>query len=173
MSIAACLLIYSLAVLVLGPPLLRSLTHTGFAPGLGVAAWLAAIGSVLLAWLGAGVLTIAQLFHLWGRGGIAVASCMARLRGAVAGHAWIGPQLILTTLVVLMSIGAVVAGARLVGSVSRMRARAHQHADAVRLVGHRAGLQDFVVVEAVKPAAYCVAGRPPASRGDQRGIEQN
>jgi hypothetical protein len=32
----------------------------------------------------------------------------------------------------------------------------------VRLVGHHTGEADVVMVEATKPAAYCVAGRPPA-----------
>jgi uncharacterized membrane protein len=43
-----------------------------------------------------------------------------------------------------------------------MRARARDHAQAVRLVGYRAAEADVVIVEAPKPAAYCVAGRPPA-----------
>ena len=48
MTIAAFLQLYSLPVIVTGPALLRRLTRTGHAPGLGVAALLTAITTVLI-----------------------------------------------------------------------------------------------------------------------------
>jgi beta-lactamase regulating signal transducer with metallopeptidase domain len=59
-----------------------------------------------------------------------------------------------------MTAAAAIGGAQLVRTVLRMRARAHDHARAVRLVGHRMDEANLVVVEAAQPAAYCVSGRP-------------
>jgi hypothetical protein len=42
----------------------------------------------------------------------------------------------------------VITGVRLAKAVLGMRARAHEHAHAVRLVGHRTGEVDVVMVEA-------------------------
>lgn len=162
MSVAACLLAYSVAVLVLGPPLLRSLTRSGFAPRLEVAAWLTAIGSVLLAWLAALTLSIAQAIRSGDQRRGIFESCMTRMLGIAAGDAGITPQIALLALVVSASVAAVVAGARLAATLTRMHARAREHADAVRIVGHHTGTDDVVVVDAAKPAAYAVSGRPPA-----------
>lgn len=162
MSVATCLLLYSVAVLLFGPPVLRSLTDRGFAPRLGVAAWLTTIGSVLVAWLAALALSIAQAIHFWHHRRAVVASCMNRLHDIAIGGAGIVPRILLAALVILVSVAVVAAGVRLVDTVARMRARAHEHADAVRLVGHRTGTQDVVVIEADKPAAYAVSGQPPA-----------
>jgi hypothetical protein len=161
-SIAACLLVYSLAVLTIGPRLLRSLTRSGLAPRLGVAAWLTAIGSVLLTWLLVVALSIAQVIRIWPHPAVIAASCVARLLGVAAGDSGIAPQIPLLALVVFASATAVVTGVRLARSMARMRAHAREHADAVRLVGLRTGAPDIVVIEAAKPAAYCVTGRPPA-----------
>lgn len=58
MTIAASLLIYSVAVIAFGPSLLRRLTRNGEAPRGGVAAWLIAISSVLITWVFAAVLVV-------------------------------------------------------------------------------------------------------------------
>ncbi len=156
-----CLVLYSLTVLLLGPPVLQSLTDRGFVPRLGVAAWLTAIGGVLVAWLVALVLSIAQAVRFWPHRRAVVASCMNQLHDVVVGGAGLVPQIVLIALVILVSAAAAVAGVRLVDTVARMRARAHEHADAVRLVGHRTDTQDIVVIEAAKPAVYAVSGQPP------------
>jgi Zn-dependent protease with chaperone function len=161
-SIAACLLVYSLAVLTIGPRLLRSLTRSGLAPRLGVAAWLTAISSVLLTWLLVVALSIAQVIRIWPHPAVMATSCVARLLGVAAGDSGIAPQIPLLALVVFASAAAVVTGVRLARSMARMRAHAREHAYAVRLVGLRTGAPDIVVIEAAKPAAYCVTGRPPA-----------
>jgi beta-lactamase regulating signal transducer with metallopeptidase domain len=161
-SVGVCLLVYSLAVLVLGPPSLQSLTYRGLAPRLGVSAWLTAIGSVLFAWLLALSLSIAQAVRFWDHRGVIVALCMARLHQVVVGGAGIAAQIVLLAIVVSASVAAVVAGVRLVKTVTRMRDRAHEHAGVARLVGRRTGARDVVVVEAAQPAAYAVSGRPPA-----------
>jgi beta-lactamase regulating signal transducer with metallopeptidase domain len=161
-SIAVCLVLYSLAVLVAGPPVLRRLTRYGHAPRLAVAAWLTAIGTVVLTWLAAAGIVIVQVSNHWKYPRILLATCLARLHGVLTDSAGIAPQVTLGVIVAAVALTATLAGARLARTVSRMRASAHEHAQAVRLVGHRTGDADVVVVEAAEPAAYCVSGRPPA-----------
>jgi Zn-dependent protease with chaperone function len=162
LSIAFCLLFYSLAVVVLGPPLLARLTRTGHAPRLGVAAWLTAIGSVLLTWVAAAVLVIVEAAGHWNYPGVLLASCLARLRGLVTGDAGITAQITLLVLAAAAALATAVTSVRVARTLMRMRARAHDHAHAVRLVGHRTGAHDVVIVDAAEPATYCVSGRPPA-----------
>jgi Zn-dependent protease with chaperone function len=163
-SIAVCLLLYSLAVLVAGPPLLRALTRYGHAPRFGVAAWLTAIGTVVLIWLAAAAIVIIDSASHWNYPRILMASCLVRLRGVltvVSDSAGLAPQVTLGAIVAAAALMSILAGARLARTISGMRVRAHEHAEAVRLVGRRTGDPDVVIVEATEPAAYCVSGRPP------------
>jgi Zn-dependent protease with chaperone function/uncharacterized membrane protein len=162
MTIALCLVLYTVAVLVAAPPLLRGLTSSGVAPRLGAAAWLTAIGTVLGSWLVAAVLVIAEVIRrgIHPRG--VTASCLARLQNAVGGGAGVASQIALVVIASAVAVAAVITGVRLVRAVLRMRASAHDHAQSVRLVGYPTGEADVVIVQAPKPAAYCVAGRPPA-----------
>lgn len=160
MSFAICLLLYSAAVLVVVPPLLAELTRLGHSPRLGVAAWLITIGTVLLSWIAAAGMILISLVTHWRYPRALVHSCIAWLHVLVDDSIGVAPitlGLIAATLVLLAAVACV----RLARTLARMRARAHAHAAAVRLVGHCSG-DAFVVVEAVAPAAYCVAGRPPA-----------
>jgi Zn-dependent protease with chaperone function len=158
-SIAICLLLYSLAVLVAGPPLLRALTRHGHAPRFGVAAWLTAIGTVVLTWLAAAGIVIVEMASHWNYPRLLVVSCLARLGGLVTDDAGIAPQVTLGAIVAA-ALMATLAGGRVARTVSRMRARAHKHAEAVRLVGRGTADPDVVIVEGAEPAAYCVSGRP-------------
>jgi Zn-dependent protease with chaperone function len=161
-SIAACLLLYSLVVLLLGPPLLRWLTDSGHAPHLGVAAWLTAIVSVLLSWVAALGFAVVEVVRRWDHPGPLIASCLAWLRGVVSGEAGIVPQIVVVGSAIAVGVAAAVATVRLMHAWRAMRCRAHQHAHDVRLVGHRTDDSDVVVIDAPRPAAYCVSGRPPA-----------
>jgi Zn-dependent protease with chaperone function len=158
-SIAACLVVYSFAVAVLGPPLLRRMTRGGDAPRLGVAGWLTAIGSVLVSWLAAASFLIADVASHWNQ---PLVSCLAMLGGVAMGDVGIAPQLLLLALSAIGAASAAVVVVRVTRSLARMRTSSHDHAQSVRLVGHRTDVEDVVVVEATKPAAYCVTGRPPA-----------
>ncbi|OCB23446.1 M56 family metallopeptidase [Mycobacterium intracellulare] len=165
MSIAVCLLLYSLVVLVAGPPLLRALTRHGHAPRFGVAAWLTAIATVVLIWLAvAGGVTVEVASH-WDYPRLVAASCLDRLRGVVAvvgESAGLTAQFTVGAIVVATALMTTFAGRRLARTISGMRVRAEEHAEAVRLVGRRTGDPDVVIVEAAEPAAYCVSGRPSA-----------
>jgi beta-lactamase regulating signal transducer with metallopeptidase domain len=158
-SVAVCLLLYSLTTLVAGPPLLRELTRHGHAPRFGVAAWLAAIASVLLSWLAAVGLILAEVAAHWDYPRALAASCLARLHGLMAENPRVATVL-LAVIVAALVLLVGVAGVRLTATVWRMRSRAREHAEAVRLVGRPSG-DAYVVVEAPEPAAYCVSGRPP------------
>jgi Zn-dependent protease with chaperone function len=161
-SIAACLLLYSFAVIVAGPPLLRRLTREGHSPRLGVAAWLSAISSVLISWLAAAGLVVFDAVRHWRYPAGAALCCLARLRSVMTGHAGIASQTALLVAASTAAAGAVVFGTRLVRTMIGLRARAHEHARAVRIVGHNSREHGVVVVDAEEPAAYCVSGRPPA-----------
>ena len=162
MSVASCLLLYSFAVIVAGPPLLRRLTRSGHAPRIGVAAWLTAIGSVLFTWIAAAVMTVVDAAGHWSQPGVLIASCLARVHAMAIGDAGIAPQIILLGAAAAAAAATAVIGVRLARALLRLRARAHEHARAVRMVGHRTHERDVVVLNAAKPAAYCVSGRPSA-----------
>jgi uncharacterized membrane protein/Zn-dependent protease with chaperone function len=161
-SVVVGLLLYSIAMLVAAPSLLRALTYSGNAPRLGVATWLSAIGTVVGSWLAtAGLITVEVISH-WAHPRTLAASCLARLQRTISGDAGIAPQITLVVIAAGAAVAAAITGVRLATAVLGMRARAHEHARAVRLVGHRTSEANVVVVEASKAAAYCVAGRPPA-----------
>jgi Zn-dependent protease with chaperone function len=161
-TVATCLLLYSLTVILVGPTLLGQLTESGDAPRFGVAAWLTAIGGVLLSWLAAAALTVVEVVRHWSYPTILLSSCLARLRGVVAGHAGFLPQFVLLVIAAVVALAAVVTSVRVARMTVNMRARAREHACAVRLVGRPTADADVVVLDAAKPAAYCVSGRPPA-----------
>jgi beta-lactamase regulating signal transducer with metallopeptidase domain len=161
-SVAACLLLFSFAVLAVGPPVLRRLTQTGDAPRLGVAAWMTAIASVLVSWAAATTFTLADVVHHWNHPGSALAHCLATLRGLAAGNAGTALQLGMLILVGLGAEAVTISAARLMRMLMRMRNQTHGHASAVRLVGRRQAGLDAVVIDAPEAAAYCIAGRPHA-----------
>jgi beta-lactamase regulating signal transducer with metallopeptidase domain len=161
-TVAVCLLLYSLVVLIAGPPVLRRLTLAGNAPQLGAAAWMTAIASVLLSWAAAMMLALADLAHHLNHPGAVIAGCLAMLRGLAAGNAGTALQIGLVVLVVFGAVAITTSAARLVRILARMRSRTHGHACAVRLVGRRLNGLDALVIDAAAPAAYCIAGRPHA-----------
>lgn len=162
MNAAACLLVYSLAVLILAPPALRRLTHGGHAPRLGVTAWLTAVLSVLFPWAAAVALTIAETVRRCHRDAGVMTACVSRLHTIAAGDAGFAPQIVLIGTVAAITGAALVIAVRLTKSVHLLRNNAREHAAAVRIVGQRTDVDGVVVVTAENPAAYCVAGSPPA-----------
>jgi len=157
MTIAACLLLYSLVVLWVGPPILRGLTRSGYSPSLGAAAWMTAIGSVLVSWLAAMTFTLADLVHHWNHSDSVLAHCLEILRDIAVGNAL---QLGLLLLDGLGVTAIAISATRLVRMLMRMRCQTHEHASDVRMVGRRLTGLDAVVIDAPEPVAYCIAGRP-------------
>jgi Zn-dependent protease with chaperone function len=163
MSIASCLLLYSFVVAVLGPRLLPRFTQAGVSPRLGVAAWLAAIGSVVASWTAAAVLLVGEVAQDANHPGqSALSTCFALLRQAASGQDGLLAQIGLIALTVLATTAVAGLIWRLGRSLLRIRAATHQHARMARLVGRRVSGRDAVVLDAPERVAYCVAGRPHA-----------
>ena len=162
MSVAACLLVYSVAVVVFGPRVLGFLTRGGQAPRCGVAAWLIAIGTVLLTWVTIAVLVILDVFAHWRQRGSFVESCFELLCDVAAGRAGSALQLMLLAGAAGVVGAVAVIGIRLVRTIGRLRTHAHGHAQAVRLVGRPTTERDVYMVDAAERTAYCVSGKPPA-----------
>ncbi|MDX5961867.1 M56 family metallopeptidase [Rhodococcus opacus] len=163
MSVAMCLLPYSVVVAVLGSPLLVRSTHGGIAPRLGVATWVAALASVVLSWAAAAVFLLLELVRTWNQPGWSVInSCFSGLRDLVSGRAGVAIQVGLLVLAVLAVLAVMVVVWRLGCRVLRMRSHTHGHAQRARIIGRRVAGLDALIVEAPERAAYCVAGRPHA-----------
>jgi beta-lactamase regulating signal transducer with metallopeptidase domain len=161
-SVAACLILYSAVVVVVGPPLLRALTRGGHAPRCGVAAWLTAITSVLLSWLTAAVLLVLDAIAHQGQHGSFVASCVELLCDLAAGEVGSAAQLMLFAGSAAVVAAVAVFGLRVARTIARLRAHAYGHAQAVRLVGRPTTERNVFVVDTPERTAYCVSGSPPA-----------
>jgi beta-lactamase regulating signal transducer with metallopeptidase domain len=161
MSVAACLLLYSFAVAVLAPRLLVRLTHAGVAPRLGVAAWLAAIGTVVGSWVVAAGFLVGELVRDWSQPGQTILStCFAQLRAVATGRYGVGVQIGLLALAGFAAVAVGLLVTRLGQSLLRARATTHEHARMARLAGRHDATLDAVVLDVPERAAYCVAGRP-------------
>jgi Zn-dependent protease with chaperone function len=162
MSLAVCLLAYSMVVTVLGPSLLASLTRAGAAPRLGVAAWLAMMGSVLAAWVAAAVLFVAQLVGSWDQIGRVLIGCVAGLRLIVIGGYGTALQVGLLLLAALSVAALAVLAARVSLALHRSRVHTAAHVQAARIAAGDSprGPGGALVIDSAQPAVYCLAGRP-------------
>ncbi|HEX7826853.1 MAG TPA: M56 family metallopeptidase, partial [Mycobacterium sp.] len=159
MTTALWLLVYGGVLTWLAPPLLTRLTRSGITPHMGIAAWLTAIAAALLAWIGAVALgAVAAVDGIKDSSAVTVCLKLFGLdeRAPLPGR--LGSVVLIVTAV---AISAVVI--RRVGrSVLGLRARSHEHAREARMVGHPTDRPGVLVVEAHRPAAYCVSGKPNA-----------
>lgn len=158
MAIAACLLIYSLAVMVLTPWVLPWVTRSGWAPRAAVTAWGAALASVVTALVGAPIfLATSVLFDRGTTATLLSKACVAMVGDVAGGRYGTGVQ-----IGVLAVATALVA--RLVGFLARSLrvgwVRGNQHAEAARLVGRRVAGVEAMVLDSPTRAAYCLPGRP-------------
>lgn len=162
MSVAACLLAYSMVMVVCGPRALATLTRGGSAPRLGVAAWLTAITSVLVTGTAIPTLVILDVASHRGQHGSLLASCVQLLCDVAAGRAGAATQIALLMVAATLLVTMLAFAVKLCRTMGRLRVHTHQHAQAVRMVGRSTGEQDVYIVDAGEPTAYCVAGNPPA-----------
>jgi Zn-dependent protease with chaperone function len=162
MSTAVCLLAYSMVVLVIGPPLLSQVTASGAAPRLGITVWVAAMISVLGAWLVAVILFAADLDRAWGHVDQLLAGCFAALRAlALGGYGgFLQAGLAVLTALTVLALG--VLGARVVAALRRGRIHTRRHAEAAQLAAGDAprGPGGSLVVDAPYRSVYCLGGRP-------------
>lgn len=162
MSIASCLLLYSVAAALLAPSLLARLTRSGLAPRLGVTLWVTAMVSVVASWVAATGFLLADLVRRERMGsGTVINACFQVLGDVAAGRSGLLPQAGLLGVTVLAGLALMAAGWRLGRILLRRRARTHRHAEQARLVGRPvAGPAGAVILDAPERVAYCVAGRP-------------
>jgi Zn-dependent protease with chaperone function len=156
---ALWLLVYGGVLTWLAPPLLTRLTRSGVTPHMGIAAWLTAIGAALLSWIGAvALLAVAAVDGI--KDSSAVTLCLKLFglseRAPLPGR--LGSVVLIVTAV---AISVVVIG-RVSRSVLGLRARSHEHAREARMIGHPTDRPGVIVVDAHRPAAYCVSGKPNA-----------
>lgn len=160
MNAAGLLAVHALALGLLGPRVLARLTHGGQAPRSGIAAWLIAIAAFLVSGLAAIMLVAGDILRHWHQTRSLVASCLELLCDLAAGREGDVAQAAVLAAVAAAAVGTAVSGARLTRTVLRLRARARQHGEAIRLVGRPMVGADVYVVQAPERAAYCVSGRP-------------
>lgn len=153
--LAALLMAYATTVGTLGRRPLGRLTDRTRHPLLGVATWLVACGSVLAAFLIAGLL--AAGWHLPAFAAVVVEGCLTSAERP-HDHAHVTlPELALPALAV-SGLRAAWVSFRGYATEARFRRR---HVDAVRLVGRTDRRLGAIVVESAEAAVYCVAGRRP------------
>lgn len=159
MTAAFYLLLYGALVTWLAPPLLSRLTRGGLNPRLGVAAWLTAILGVLITWTVA--VTLIVVNGVRGLPDSPVLVVCLELLGIpeqVATPGLPGLLLLIAAGVILSAVVGLKVGRAVLGSRSRSR----DHAEAARLIGAPTGWPDVFLLNADRPAAYCVIGRPNA-----------
>lgn len=162
MTVAACLLLYGFAVAVLAPRLLCRAGHGGATPRVALAAWLAALGSTVLAWVVALFMLVLDLatHRLTTVPQRFLDTCMVHLHDAALGAYGTPVQAGLLGLAGVSTLAAGVLAARVSNSLLRARRLTFEHARMARLAGRHHPELDAVVLPVDEPAAYCVAGKP-------------
>jgi len=156
------ILCYALAVSFILPLPLARLSEPGVSPRLGLAAWLAAISSVLATvMVGLGLLARAAIagWPAFARTVCESVSAGACPPGVYRSAAY---ELGLAAAAFLGGLAMILFGLRYGRILRRSRLRTRAHAEAARITGHRVeGGNAAFVLDATRPAVYCVPGRPP------------
>jgi Zn-dependent protease with chaperone function len=144
------------------PRPLGRLSGAGVTPRLGIAAWLAAMTSVLalaLAALGLLARTAADGWPAFARTVCESVTAGTCPPGVYRSAAY---ELGLAVTAFLGGITMIVLGWRYGRSLRRASVRTRAHGEAARITGRRvAGGNAEFVLDATQPAVYCVPGRPP------------
>jgi hypothetical protein len=161
MSVAVCLLAYSMVVLVISPPILSQASASGAIPRWGIAVWLTAMISVVGAWLVAAVLFTVDLDRAWGQLDVLLAGCFAALRALALGGYGGLLQAGLAVLAALTLLTLGVLGSRVAATVRRSRIDTQRHAEAAQLAARGAprGPDGALVLDVPQRGVYCLAGR--------------
>ncbi len=140
---------------------LGRLGRDGVSPRLGIAAWLTAITSVLALVLAALGLLARSAASGWP--GFARTVCQTVTTGVCppAVYRSAAYELGLAAVAFAGGITLIVLGCRYGRSLRRTSVSTREHAEAARIVGHRAGGDAAFVLDAARPAVYCLPGRPP------------
>jgi Zn-dependent protease with chaperone function len=161
--IAALLVLgYAIALAWILPLPLGRLSEPGISPRLGLAAWLAGISSVLACALAAlGLLSRAAIAG-WPAFARTVCESVSAGTCPPAVYQSAAYELALAGMAFLGGITMILLGLRYGRILRRSRIRTRAHAEAARITGHRVeGGNAAFVLDATRPAVYCVPGRPP------------
>jgi Zn-dependent protease with chaperone function len=163
MRSALVVICYALAVAWVLPLPLRRLSEPGLSPRLGLAAWLTAIVSVLACVMAALGLLARSAVAGWPA--FARTVCESVSAGTCPPSVYRGAayELGLAATAFAGGIAMILLGLRYGRSLRRASVRTRAHAEAARITGHRVeGRNTAFVLDATRPAVYCVPGRPPA-----------
>jgi hypothetical protein len=161
----AALLVFCCAIAAawLLPRPLGRLSRAGAVPRLGIAAWLAAIISVLALTLAALGLLARTAIDGWPAFARTVCESVTAGTCPPAVYRSAAYELGLAITAFLGGITMIVLGWRYGRSLRRASVKTRAHAEAARITGHRMGGGNAAfVLDASQPAVYCVPGRPPA-----------
>lgn len=159
MTTAIWLVLYGGVLAWLAPPVLRRMTTGGASAHMGVAAWLTTIGATLTAWTVALVLVLIAASDSF-QDASAVTLCLELL--GFSDHTALPGRIGSVALVIAGLLVSSFVAIRVGRSIATLRARSHEHAHAARIIGRPTDHPNVVVIDAVRPAAYCVVGRPNA-----------
>jgi Zn-dependent protease with chaperone function len=163
---ALALLAYAACAAWLVPALLTPLTGRGLSVRAGLAAWLAAMGSVLASAALAVQFSLRTVAADWPQLTQTLCRSVAGAACTPAVYRSFLYQAAMAALALLLTLAAAVAAVRYGRRVRRSRAQTRSHARTALLVGR--ALAGFslgartVVLDDPRPAAYCAAGRPAA-----------
>lgn len=158
---ALLVFLYAVALAWYVPAPLRRLTARGISPRLGLAAWLTAMASTLASAAMALQLLIGAAIAGWS--GLAEVVCRSVTGGSCAPAVYRSAifELALGAAAVAAALTAAVLVWRYGRKVQRAQRQTRAHAEVARITGHRLpGAGGAVVLDAPRPAAYCVPGRP-------------
>jgi Zn-dependent protease with chaperone function len=153
---------YVVAVAWVLPLPLRLLSQRGLSPRLGLAAWLTAMVSVLaLAMAALGLLANAAVAG-WPAFARTVCESVSAGTCPPAVYRSAAYELGLAAVAFLGGVTMILLGWRYGRSLRRSSIRTRAHAEAARITGHPVeGRNAAFVLDATRPAVYCVPGRPP------------
>jgi Zn-dependent protease with chaperone function len=153
---------YAVAVAWVLPLPLRRLSEPGISPRLGLAAWLTAMVSVLACAMAALGLLARAAIAGWPAFARTVCESVSAGTCPPTVYRSAAYELALAATAVLGGIGMILLGWRYSRSLRRASVRTRAHAEAARITGHRVeGGDAAFVLDAARPAVYCVPGRPP------------
>ncbi|AFM16657.1 Zn-dependent protease with chaperone function [Mycolicibacterium chubuense NBB4] len=158
MNAVTFLLTYAVALSWLAPAVLGSRLVTDTHPRLGVAAWLATLGTALGAWVCALAVVVFGAVHSLVTD-TALTFCVQTL--GITSHLMLPSSLATGLVVGLLVVTATVAvhtARRVILSLIGTRHCNREHAEAVRIVGRATEHGEVVELPADRPAAYCVSG---------------
>jgi len=141
---------------------LRWLSGAGVSPRLGLTAWLTAMSSVLASVAVALALLARAAVDGWPAFARTVCESVTTGTCPPAVYRSAAYELGLAITAFICGLAMIVFGWRYGRSLHRASVRTRAHAEAARITGHRVGGENAAfVLDATRPAVYCVPGRPP------------